>query len=818
VHMLARLAGLGAGMLALALPLLAADWSRDFAAQPVAVRPKLEARYEDATRKGFEISGETWRIRLDLQSGRGQGMREFQVAGYNLLGGGGGWLEATGSDGTTYSSRLSKEASRVNLYRRGPYYVEVHWLDVSLAPKAGAALPIKGEVVFHCWPEKVHASAILHVTGDCSLREVALVLNLAKRRERMRARLERTTGPGEDPRPYLDGTPMTLGPSDHAQAGDKHGSLAFLWPVAEGNGPVSVLEKPSLGVRVTTRFPEAQWRAGDKVALHTEWLPLPGKMKHEAAVDFIAAEKAPLATLRATRGRALGYDPVRGCYTVRTDNPGRFSYHYYNNRNDYETATLTITNDATPRKVYVCHDTGSHPGSVECGVVLDEAGALLPLTVQISKNFAGEKEEPFYNPKDTPFSETYFPLYLAPGEVRSLTSLHLYQDWGNHPLKQFSSLGAWMDYYHMSTGVTETTCYVPFKFAGLPGVDIADFRPMSGRMWESQPQHDNVAGHSFLRYQAEGKWHYSEYVSTTFHSTGPNWAHVTLRQRSDDEKAESVLDIFEIPQADELRNFVRMRVDFKGPLTIANARENLRLLNIATWVQRIRYQQVAWSEANGTKTRPIAFDGSFTLCGEPLPGPASWAAIYAAPQGNNAFVLRRWQARLGGREVGPAVSVQGDAEQNTILMLVPEAGDLQVKPGDFIEAEIMIMPYGTEASGWQPAAREAERFGAKAPRVMAVTKGEKVSDFPTRIRAAGGEAEFTVEGGASTIPIIVEGLKDYRDPQLFSQVNGAWQPVPHERLGGDGYQVFVADDGSFGAVFLLETDGGRHELRAQAGG
>ena len=57
-----------------------------------------------------------------------------------------------------------------------------------------------------------------------------------------------------------------------------------------------------------------------------------------------------------------------------------------------------------------------------------------------------------------------------------------------------------MDYFHMSTGVTETTCYVPFNFAGLPGVSIADFRGFSQPFWGSQPQHDNVAGHSFLRY------------------------------------------------------------------------------------------------------------------------------------------------------------------------------------------------------------------------------------------------------------------------------------------------------------------------------
>ena len=134
-------------------------------------------------------------------------------------------------------------------------------------------------------------------------------------------------------------------------------------------------------------------------------------------------------------------------------------------------------------------------------MILDQEGHPMPMVVQVSKNFAGEKEEKFYNPRDTPFSETYFPLYLEPGETVTLTSLHLYQNWGRHMTKHWSSLGAWMDYFHSSTGVTETTCYVPFKFAGIGGVAIADFRAMSQpTFWGGQPQHDNLAGHSFLSF------------------------------------------------------------------------------------------------------------------------------------------------------------------------------------------------------------------------------------------------------------------------------------------------------------------------------
>ena len=202
------------------------------------------------------------------------------------------------------------------------------------------------------------------------------------------------------------------------------------------------------------------------------------------------AEVSPLlsTSFDATAGKSLGYDPIRGCYKLQTDTPGGFSYHY-EHPNDYEIASFTVKNNSSPRTIYILHETrnSANPGSVECGVVLDSDDNTLPITVQTSKNFRGEFEEPFYNPDDTAFSETIFPLHLEADEKRGLTSLHLYQNWGSHPLKQFSSLGAWMDYYHMSTGVTETTCYVPFLFAGTE-VNIADIKPMSQKFWEDQPQ------------------------------------------------------------------------------------------------------------------------------------------------------------------------------------------------------------------------------------------------------------------------------------------------------------------------------------------
>ena len=789
------------------------------------MRPAIEARYTDAARTAFTIEAQDYRVTADLKSDSGHRITSLAVPGSRgfeeLLGPGGAFLELIDGSGARYTSRDSKKTSRINIYRRGPYYIETHWLDVELADAGGTAAPIKGEVVFYSYPEKTHIGVILHVTGTIEVRSASIVMEFDA---------ETCASPAQ--RETTDGTPISG--FVLVKRAEGRPTCALVYPVPQGVDDVA-LEKGENWVRVTNSLYSAEahdgtaagWKAQDKYAGYFEIFPLRSSEVSEALENEIQPLLSANISLvpsssgrRGTEGEVLGYDPVRGCYRIRTDNPGSFSYHY-ENPNDYEAASVQIQNGTSARKVYVLHETRRNAGLVECGVLLDESGTTLPIMVQTSKNFAGEKEEPFYNPEDTPFSETIFPLYLDPGECRRFTSLHLYQNWGSHPLKQFSSLGAWMDYYHMSTGVTETTCYVPFLFGGLDGVSIADLRPMSQEMWKSQPQHDNVAGHSFLRYRDEqGRWHYIEYTGTTFRSTGPNWADVSLNYLSDDGRAKVTLDIFELPQTDELRNFIHMRVDFVDSIRIKDGdfARNLRLLNIASWVQRMRYTHAAYGGPTGDATVvPIKLDDDFTVAGAPLPAENGFAAIYPDKKGANAFVVRRFEGRLGGEPAAPGVSVIGQKNGDTILMLVPLTKASQIKSGDYLDIDLFIMPYGGGVQDWKPAQKAAFDFGLNAPRVTSIAAGTKLSDFPTRIRLdESGAAEFAVVGGFDVIPIIVEGAKDYVCQRIYRTDGGSKTLIDHARPGErDGYQVFAANDGTFGWVFLVQTDGKEHRYRVE---
>ncbi len=694
--------------------------------------PALDVRYVNASRSAFEVVADGYGLVGELR--KPHRLVDAETGEVWLT------LEVETAD-ATYSTAYADAPSRINVYRRGPYFCEVHWLDLRVATPDGEVAPLKGDLALYCYPDKLLASITWHATKDFPVKAV----RMAKVR--------------------FDAGAFTKGSRQR-----------FAFPLFNETGP----------------------------------LP-------DSAFDNLRV----VAPMR--------YDAVRGCYTIGSLSTGGFQGHFFHHPNRYDTVRFSVANDATPRTVYICHEnTGGDKGSVEGGVLLDEDGHPLPVVVQISKNFAGEKEEPFYNPPDTSFSETYFPLHLEANETRTLSSLHLYQNWGRHMVKQFSSLGAWMGYWHSSTGVTETTCYVPFKFDGNlrpPGrfreraggpqaIAIADFRAMSqSSFWGGQPQHDNIAGHSFLTYKVGDEWQYLVYRGTTYRSTGPNWMDIGLEYLSSDGKIRAAVDTFELPQADELRNFIHVRYEVLEPLTVSNAPENFRLLTVASWTQGLRYTHFA---ATGTDDIALNFGSpGFNVRAVPLPPRNAFAALYGEPKGSNAIVLQKWSAPETAGD--PTAGVWCGKKGDTRLVLAPSAEELVLKPGDLIEFDAFWLPYG-EVNGAATPRNETVLYGSAAPRITDVLQGTKEADFPATIRAEHDKAEFTLAGGRDLVPVIVTGLSGYRWPRLFREEERGWREVFAGRAGHhDGIQVFTESEASFGAVFLVPSDGSPQTLRVTAG-
>ena len=387
-----------------------ADWQRDFEWQQPQKRPHLEARYASSLRDGFSINAERYAINIELKNANRHAVSQLNVAGRVLLQN--GIFEIQDSDGNIWSSAFASKPSRINLYRRGPYYNEIHWMDVAFCNSDGTALPVRGEIVFYSYAESCRIGVVLHATENVQINRISCQWNLADFAQRIHIPLQKYSN------------------ECVAVSGENQSPLIF-FPTTEPKAAIAMSEPQRLKIDWCVQnelLPDApqQFDVGFVI------------LGADDAWGDLRAELEPISSdnLELKDGLKFSYDPVRGDYVASSHNTGGFSYHYYENRNDYRRARVRMKNGSFARKVYLRHEVGSGArGQVECGVTLDENGELLPILNQISKNFAGEKEEKFYNPTDAAFSETFIPIYLEPNENCELTSLHLYQDWGNHPLK-----------------------------------------------------------------------------------------------------------------------------------------------------------------------------------------------------------------------------------------------------------------------------------------------------------------------------------------------------------------------------------------------
>jgi hypothetical protein len=693
-------------------------WQEDFFYQSLANRPSLEVAYTDSSRTAFEIAAQEYQLVGQLRTPH---LLVGKDDAKPWL-----WFEMEDANGIRYSTKNNSKDTRINLYRRGPYYCEIHWFDIQLTSENHQTAPLKGDLALFCYPEKILAEITWHGIGDFTPR-IMEVYGLVSLKH-------------NEFKPFENGT-------------IQH----FSFPV------------------------------------YGETPPLPAD-----AFKLLAGSNP------------VRYDKKRGCYIMGTQTSGGFQQKFYEAPNYYETATFSVSNDQHKRKIYICQESSDGGEITEGGIVLDKDGHPMPIVVQVSKNFDGEKEEKFYNPTDIPFSETFFPLYLEPGESHTLTTLHLFQNWGRHMTKHWSSLGAWMDYFHSSTGVTETTCYVPFKFGELGGVSIADFRAMSQTcFWIGQPQHDNLAGHSFLSYFDGKEWIHTVYQGTTYRSTGPNWYDIGLHYLSADGKIKATVNIFETPQSDELRSYFNVTYEVLQPLIIEDARAHFRFLNVASVIQDLRFDRFA-----ATGTGEIRLDPGrkpFPVKGIGLPAENCFLAEYGDSineRGSNAIIIKKFTAN----QIKPAATVQlgpyqnvfkGDKETDTRMCLVPDADRLELKAGDKIQIEGYWLPYGATYDTKSPE-NVLKTDAENAPRVMEVSVGEKISDLPIKIKACENEAKFSISGGENLIPIIVTGLTEWRFPRIWMQEGDKWRPLYHSRNNTlDGYQVFCDEEGTFGSVFLV---------------
>lgn len=557
-------------------------------------------------------------------------------------------------------------------------------------------------------------------------------------------------------------------------------------PVLQGSG-VAVL-----GVAGTTFAEDGVWSGpliGDRPGC---WWVVRPALADLGATFREELDPLPATSVEVQNGHWLGYDAPSGLYLM--DSIAQGSAYSFNSAydNPLRRQSIPIQIQAGNRHRRLTIRAASRAGILPATVLADDRGFMLPTPVLSCKNFAGEREEP----DDSAFGEAYFPVEIPADTTRSFQILHLFQNWGNHMLQQVTSIRFFHIYWHLSQGVSETTCFtIPWMRMNDAYVRVPDYRPYSGPFWPAQPQHDCRQWPGLLQYRAGGKSVHAVYQKTVFESIAPCLARFTMHFRTSDDAARMAMTVTEFPQADEMRTFLTVRYEWLKDVTIdGDARQNFRWFNVNTLRKPVA--KLLWLDEQGETQILDVAPGDEPLLGTPLHKDAPFLGTHGQA-GYHAFtLLRRLEGQVGGDELTPFASANFRNGTSDTWFTVGKA-DLTIKAGDTLEADLLLMPHAEPTEPGAIPERERTRYGTDGPRVSKVEVGRKLADFPVRIQAESEAAAFTIQGGHQTMPIIAEGFSHWSFPMLWE--GSVW--LDQQAHGGDGYQV--SSDGNGGYRFTF---------------
>ena len=522
-------------------------------------------------------------------------------------------------------------------------------------------------------------------------------------------------------------------------------------------------------------------------------------------------ERNPLTDVKITKkseGSAYaGYDALAGHYlfTIRgTD----FNAAYYRNPDKHYRINASVSGDgAEDRTVYI---KSSEPvGQLECAALLDENELMLPVPLEVGKNFKGEYEESFYDPDDTAYGEVYLPVTVCKNETKKFSLLHLYQNWGNYPLKQLSFIAFHICYYHLSVGVTETNCIAPYFVYGKDGWTLPDFRANSAPLWSGQPQHTSAGRLYFLQYtDSAGNSYKSESQSADIVSAGPVYADINMEYLSDDGKIKATYRHTEMPQTDENRTYYNIRLEVLEDVTINSFKNNFSFFTFDG--RSVKYSKVGYLDADGNMiTEDVKSGTRYIKLGKEYP-------FYDYYGGNNtdsvnfALIVMNSDITVGGKKYDGGFVFRDKYDGNLNYgSLTLDLNTVTLKKGDILDLDIILLPWGYSTSANDSNVRGVRADSCLYPYKLTVIKGKAADDdFIPSVTAENNEAKFTFSGGKNYAAVRVYGFESYTKPTVTVKADGADIDfkLNSDAHGYDGYQVYLDSDGTYSFSFVLDMD------------
>jgi len=549
----------------------------------------------------------------------------------------------------------------------------------------------------------------------------------------------------------------------------------------------------------------------------------------DASHDFTAFlkeaewERHPITTV--TSDGYVKYDAIRGDYLFTIDGTD-FNPPFFTQWNYHFSVSASFTSDVD-RPVYIRTKTSS--GCLENAALLSDKDMVLPVLVEVSKNFVGEYEEPLFDAGDAQYGETIFPMVVTKDKALEFTVLNFYQNWGNFPLKQLSSIQYFWPYYHLSVGTTETSCISPW-YGARDLWTLPDFRSISMPYWfelegeahSNQPQHTHGGYQYFLQYtDSNGNYSATENINNTIGSSGPVYSEVGMDYISDDGRIKVTYTHLELPQTDELRAYYVINYEVLEDITISDFSKDFSFHSFEGYAGH--YRKMGYLDANNQIVHKDT-NGSSTAEKIVLGDDHPYVALYdldasgTSMEKNNVnlgFVIYDSNFVIGGEKYNGNFVVTGS---NYLYSLSLDLGETTLKAGDTMSIAMVISPWGWYNSTDDSNMQKIRENTCLDPITVTVNDGEKIEStyLPRVLSSNGTSAEFTISGGTNNQAVRVYGFNKLTVPKIYELVDGEWQEYVVNSANSpdkagytnyyDGYYAYYDGNGTYSYAFAFNMD------------
>ena len=435
-------------------------------------------------------------------------------------------------------------------------------------------------------------------------------------------------------------------------------------------------------------------------------------------------------------------------------------------------------------------------------------------------------------------------------------------------MKQLSQIPFHCPYYHLSTGVTETNCILPWFGTANVGKSnsstLPDFRSMSAPFWQSQPQHNSSGQHTWIAYtDSDGGKYFAESKVNNITSYGPTYAELEWECLSDDGKIKVTYTHMEMPQVDENRTYYTMEYEILEDLTVNNFKDNFQFYSVTDNDGKGSYKKLGYLN---NKNEPTVVDSNQDETAAPeyiLGDECPYFSFFMMPDWNRestfaegysnvAFLIYNSKFVIGGSEKDYSFLIKNPKDYVTLTL--NESGTIEFKKGDKITINAILMPWGSQELEDDPANRLNEehtigyteytystklkdgseymdknvrdvRENSLLNPLTVTSETDKIIDSPflPKVRSKDGKtAEFTLKGGFDTmadavnITVLTKGFTYLGRPQVEELVDGSWvvyelssKNNPDSQGNAhdyDGYMIRYMGDGTYAYSFVVDMN------------